>query len=165
LVLNELRMMRIDQEDAIISTNQPLRLDGLPYSNRTPTSPDPGVGLYWRDRDGQPITMACDTYDTIEGNLRGLALTLKAFRDIERHGSSDLLRRAFQGFKALPAAIPMSAPWHVTLGFDAIPGEYEIVKARYRELISKNHPDRPDGDGNATEINLAHDAAKRFFGR
>jgi hypothetical protein len=39
------------------------------------------------------------------------------------------------------------------------------VKARYREMIAANHPDRPDGDPHAaSRINAAWAAAKKELG-
>lgn len=164
-VFTQLRLMGINHQDIVISSNVKTRLDGLPYSNMKPTSEDPGVAVYWRDSDGDPLSMACDSYSSVEANIRALSLTLEAFRAIERHGSSDLMKRAFRGFKALPAAIPMSAPWYATLEFDEAPDAFELVEARYRELMKSHHPDRPGGNGaKATELNLALDAAQRFFG-
>jgi len=48
--------------------------------------------------------MAIDIYDTVAGNLAAVAATLDAMRAIERHGGAQILKRAFQGFKALPSS-------------------------------------------------------------
>lgn len=163
-MLDQLRMMGVDLEEVVVSTNVPLRLDGLPRANKAPTSPDPGVAVYWLDRDGHTMSMACDHYDTVMGNMRGLGLTMEAFRAIERHGGSRLLDQAFAGFKALPAAIPLERPWYHQLGFAEPPGTYTEAKAAYRERIAEHHPDTAGEDDRATLLNLAHEAAKQHYG-
>lgn len=163
-IVEQLRLMGIYEEDIVISSNVPVRLDGLPYANRKATSQDPGVAVYWRDEDGDPLSMACDTYDTVKGNIRGLALTLKAFRDIERHGSSDLLKRAFQGFKALPSAIPMGGERHWREVLGAEPGDsLETVRQMYHELIAEAHPDKGGNPDRAAEINVAWTKARQVL--
>src|ERR1700734_463471 len=45
-VLEQLAFFKVKRDDLVISTNIPVRLDGLPRSDRTAS--DPGVAVYWR---------------------------------------------------------------------------------------------------------------------
>jgi len=168
-LLAELRRLGVeDDEDVILSTEIPTRLDGLPYANRAPTSDDPGVAVYWTARDGKPMAMACDNYDKVIGNLRGITLTLEAMRAIERHGGTDLMNKAFAGFQALPAEGQTgSSPWYVTLGFERAPGTFDTVKSKYRQMIldvKRSGNDSGVAHESEVQINLAMQAAREHFG-
>lgn len=92
------------RESVIISTNAVTRIDGLPRSGaREPE--DPGVAVYWQiPPEPETDCMAIDRYRRLADNLAALAATVEAMRAIERHGGAAILRRAFQGFRALPAS-------------------------------------------------------------
>ena len=103
-ILAELARLGAGDRDIVVSTNIELRRDGLPRSDRRAPD-DPGVAVYWREgstREQQ--CMAIDLYDSVAGNLAAVAATIDAMRAIERHGGAQILKRAFQGFKALPAS-------------------------------------------------------------
>ncbi|MBB3832506.1 hypothetical protein FHR55_000672 [Xanthomonas arboricola] len=138
-LLEQLRMMGIDSDDLVISTNLQLRLDGLPRSGQGEPD-DPGVAVYWTDRFDRsqpPRCMAIDRYDRVADNLAAVAATLEAMRSIERHGGAAILERAFSGFAALPA--PAGPSWREVLD-PAYPEE------SYYRLRSKYHPDKEGGD-------------------
>jgi hypothetical protein len=138
-VLVELERMGIKDDDTIISTNVPLRLDGLPRSDQEPS--DPGVAVYWQKK-GQPSMrcMAIDRYTRVADNLAAVAATLDAMRAIERHGGAEILNRAFLGFAALPEKA--SQPWREVLGIasETTP-TLELIQSRYRALVKLHHPD------------------------
>lgn len=141
-VIHELKRMGVPDWNIIISTNIPLRRDGLPYAGKE--SPiDPGVAVYFR-KNNKPLVFACDAYTSVMDNLWAIAKTIDALRGIERWGASDMLERAFTGFAALPAPL-VDKPWWEILGV-ASNASQEIVKARYRELVKVHHPDK-GGDG------------------
>ena len=80
-VLAELARLGIGEQDTVISTNVPTRLDGLPRSGaREPF--DPGVAVYWQERSGARRVMAIDRYTTVADNLAAVAATLEAMRAI-----------------------------------------------------------------------------------
>ncbi len=82
-VLGELERMGIRDDDIIISTNVPLRLDGLPRSDQEPT--DPGVAVYWQKKGQSSMRcIAVDRYTRVADNLAAVAATLDAMRAIER---------------------------------------------------------------------------------
>lgn len=149
-VVGELGRMGISRDDVVISSNVPLRLDGLPRGDaRNPS--DPGVAVYWRKGKVQRC-MAVDRYDRVQANLAAIAATLDAMRAIERHGGAAILDRAFMGFAALPAP---EQPFQV-LGVGANASREEVERA-YRLLAAKHHPDRGGDPQQMARINAARD--------
>lgn len=160
-VLTELTRMGVDRQEIVISTNVPVRLDGLPRSGERQPQ-DPGAAVYWRDTwTSAPRVMAIDQYDRVEDNLAAVAATLDAMRAIERHGGAVILERAFTGFTALPApGQGAKREWWVVLDVDRATVTREGCKVAYRRLASQFHPDKPGGSHDAmTELNAAQDAA------
>jgi hypothetical protein len=103
-VHSELAKFGVESHTIIISTNVETRRDGTPRSDRR-TPDDPGVAVYWADPDsGAQQCMAIDLYTSVAGNLAAVAATIDAMRAIERHGGAQILKRAFEGFKALPSS-------------------------------------------------------------
>lgn len=96
--LTELR--RLGARSVVISTNIPIRNDGLPYA-RFAIPEDKGVAVYFQ-WDGRQMAFACDQWDKIEHNIYAIGKTIEAMRGIERWGSSDMMKAAFTGFEALP---------------------------------------------------------------
>lgn len=161
-VLAELNRLGVLDGDAIISTNLVLRLDGLPRSDQRRPD-DPGVAVYWK-RPGEDMrVMAIDVYETVEGNLAAIAATLDAMRAIQRHGGAQILERAFTGFAALPPPSPANRrPAHEVLGV-GLGASDEAIKAAYRNLARKYHPDAPGG-GDRAKFDEAVDAYQRLTG-
>lgn len=156
--LRELSLMGISRDDVIISTDIPVRLDGLPRSDRAEPS-DPGVAIYWQKK-GKPMrTMAIDKYDRVADNLAAIAATLEAMRAIERHGGATILDRAFTGFAALPEKA--SQNWRQVLG---VPSEQVVtldyIEQRFRNLVQVHHPDKGGDREKFEAIVAARDAAK-----
>lgn len=156
-VLGELGRMGVKDDDIIISTNVPLRLDGMPRSDQEPR--DPGAAVYWQKK-GWPTmrTMAIDQYWRVADNLAAIAATLEAMRAIERHGGATILERAFLGFAALPEKA--SQPWREVLGVTLATPTLQHIEERFRTLAQVHHPDK-GGDRNRFEqIVQARDAAR-----
>jgi hypothetical protein len=143
--------------NVIISTNVPLRLDGLPRSDKEPS--DPGAAVYWKKNDKQVMRcMAIDRYDRVSDNLAAIAATLEAMRAIERHGGGQILERAFVGFAALPEKA--SQPWREVLGV-TVPGPtLAHVEERFRALVKIHHPDRGGDRQEFERIVQAREAAE-----
>lgn len=150
-VLGELGRMGVSRDDVVISTNAPLRLDGMPKSNAGAIG-DPGAAVYWRQGKATRC-MAIDRYYALADNLAAIAATLEAMRAIERHGGAEILDRAFTGFVALPAP---EQPWQV-LGLPMTANRAEIEHA-YRRLAMEKHPDRGGDAGEMARLNAARDA-------
>jgi hypothetical protein len=155
-LISELRRMGIPDWNIIISTNVPLRLDGLPRSDEEPA--DSGAAVYWKKNDKQAMRcMAIDRYTRVADNLAAIAATLEAMRAIERHGGGTILERAFLGFAALPERATQH--WREVLGIEgnATP---KLVEDRFRTLAQVHHPDRGGDRNKFEEIVQARDAAR-----
>lgn len=154
-VLAELQRMGIRRDDAVISTNLVLNLNGLPRSAQArPT--DPGAAVYCQDAGARRV-MAIDQYATVEDNLAAIAATLDAMRAIERHGGAVILERAFTGFTALPAPTPeVARHWTDVLdcSLNSTPG---YILAAFRQLRSRYHPDKQD-TGDAAKFDAVQKA-------
>jgi hypothetical protein len=156
-VLTELRRLGIAEADALISTNIPVRLDGLPKGDAKEPH-DPGAAVYWRTlHDEARKVMAIDLYDRVADNLAAIAATLEAMRAIERHGGAQILERAFTGFTALPAP----RTWRDVLGLQWEQTTLEEARAAYRRLSHERHPDTGGSHDAMAELNQAWMAAER----
>ena len=72
--------------------------------------------------------------------VSGEYLMTYALRGLDRWGSSEIVKRAFRGFKALPAA-----DWRAI--FKVVSGDsLEIIKTRFHALAAAAHPDKPGGN-------------------
>lgn len=138
LVFGEIRRMGGTKQ--ILSTNVPLRNDGLPRANTPATNGETGVAVYFTYRK-KDMVFACDKYTSVADNIYAIAKTIEALRGIERWGASDMLERAFRGFAALPEKA--SSPWRETLGFGPEAAiDSDVLDTRFRELVQQHHPDR-----------------------
>ena len=154
----ELRLL--GAKGALFTSNIPLRLDGQPRATyRQPE--DPGVSVYFTLND-QRMCMASDRYKTPEENLRAVKGTIEGMRMIQRYGCSDMLERAFSGFKALGDG----ETWWQVMEFETVPGSYDEVKSAYRQLARKYHNDVPgvSQDDKMRKLNQAREDAARHFG-
>lgn len=135
----------------VISSNQPLRRDGLP-SARPGYIGDTGVAVYFKLK-GKPMCFACDRWHGVENNMQAIAKTIEALRGIERWGTGQMVQQAFTGFTALPAP---EQPWQV-LGLETSRPTREQIDEAHRRLAAEHHPDR-GGDGDKmARINAARD--------
>lgn len=141
---NELRLLGATR--IVISTNQPIRLDGLPYAIKRMID-DPGVAVYF-DLKGHNQCIPCDKWDLLQDNLRAVVKTIEALRGLERWGAKEMVDAAFRGFKALPSPddiMPIvSAPQYFSECVDEING-----RECYRQLARELHP---DNGGDAIEF-------------
>lgn len=110
---------------------------------------DPGVAA-WFTWDGDQVCIPVDRYETPEANLQAIHHILEARRVELRHGTLALVKASFRGFRALPA--PKS--WRDVLGVGAT-NDFSVVKARYRSLVGKVHPDRGGSHEQMAELNRA----------
>lgn len=155
-LLTELQRMGVKDWNVIISTNVPLRLDGMPRSDKEPA--DPGAAVYWKQKDDAPMRcMAIDRYYRVADNLAAIAATLEAMRAIERHGGGQILERAFLGFAALPERATQH--WREVLGIEGH-ATSQLVEDRFRTLAQVHHPDKGGDRNKFEEIVQARDAAR-----
>jgi hypothetical protein len=140
---------RLGATDIVASTNIEVRLDGSPRSGRrAPT--DPGAAVYFK-LEGQDHCLSCDKWDDVAGNLAAIAAHVEALRGQLRWGVADV-RRAFAGFRALPAP----APWWRVLGLEAPPSSAAALKAQFRRLARSHHPDVGGNEARMAEIGEAY---------
>lgn len=149
---------RLGGKSPIISTNIPLKRDGLPYASfRQPE--DAGVAVYFTYQ-GQQVVFACDKWNRIHDNMQAIRKAIEAIRGLERWGVSDMLKRAFTGFKALSQNVEENLSWFEILGCSEYADEEEI-KSAYRKAAKKYHPDNSE-TGSAEKfkrIKTAYDVA------
>ena len=153
-VLRELKLLGAVYP--VISTNVPLRNDGLPRA--TSGQPvDRGVAVYFMmPKTKQPCVLACDRWDRVEDNLRAVELAVKAMRGLDRWGVSEILDRAFSGFTALPppSAVDAEPHWSEILGVDRNASLKECENA-YRSKLKVVHPDAGGSHDAMVRLNRA----------
>jgi hypothetical protein len=126
---------RLGAVNVVLSSNMKYRGDGLPYS-RQPNIDDTGVAVYFTYQ-GNQMCFACDQYYELKENVQAIRKTIEALRGIERWGSSDMMKQAFQGFEALPAP---TDHWQ-TLGILKTNDEAAVKKAFRTKVKRNSHPD------------------------
>lgn len=151
-----------------ITTDLPLRNDGIPYAAQGRV-PDPGVAAWMiiPDDRGTPIerVFACDRWPTHAENMIALAKTIEALRGMDRWGCADVTNRALAGFAALPPGTPPPRTWREVIG-GTWPAGLEpadtlaIAKSRYRARVAEVHPDRGGDPAEAAAVTAAMEAAE-----
>ena len=156
-LLSELKSMRA--KNIVISTDLLLRNDGLPRSGQKKPR-DPGVAVYFM-RNGEPVSMPCDTYTEIAQNIAAVAASIAAMRTLDRHVAG-YLDKAFTGFTALPSPVTMGEPpWRSVLMVGAEESRLGMVERAYKKLRGIEHPDRGGCPERFDRINRAWVAAQQ----
>ncbi len=148
-------LSRLGVEQAYISTDQQLRVDGRPRRDSQPATY--GVAVYF-ERKGQQLCIPCDRFNSVRDNLRAIGLTLEAVRRMERYGTSQMVEAALSGFTALPANASSSVGprrWHDVLGVSP-DASREVIRAAYRALAKSRHPDAGGSEHDWKELNQAY---------
>jgi hypothetical protein len=126
--------VRDAEHDVVIYTNLSVSLSGFPRAYSSEPS-DPGVVVNW-EVNGKPRNMPIDIYKRVADNIAAIAATLKAMRDIERHGGKVIQDKAMEAFDALPA--PDSC-WQI-LNLHLLPKHQvtkEVVVNHFKEAATK----------------------------
>jgi hypothetical protein len=156
-LLEELRLL--GASDIVVSSNVPTRSDGLLHSDPRRLD-DPGIAVYFKFKNN-PMCMARDGYCTVAGNLRSLGLAIEALRQLERHGGSLMLERAFEGFLAI-APPDWKRPWREVFGIKTDwTGDLTDL---YREKARTRHPDAGGSDTLMAELNVAYAEGRQELG-
>lgn len=146
-------------DDAVISTNLHLRLDGRPRGDQGEPS-DPGVAVYFRLKKNDRV-LACDRYWRVADNIAAIAAHIEALRAIERYGVGTL-EQAFAGYAALP---PAADAWWLVLNLPQS-STLDQVDARFKDLARTAHPDVAGGSHNdMARLTAAREAARTAFRR
>jgi hypothetical protein len=155
--MDELR--RLGATKIVVSSNIPTKADGLPYAE-SKLIDDPGIAVYF-DFKGKSLVMARDGFTSPAGNIRSLTLAIEGLRQLQRHGGSVMLERAFTGFVAI-APPDWKKPWREVLGVK--PDWRGDITALYREKARNRHPDAGGSDTLMAELNVAYEEARRELG-
>ena len=150
-------------EGVVLTTNQPLRKDGLPYRNPGPIH-DPGAAVYFT-HEGKSVVMAQDRYIDLMDNIRSLCLVIEGLRQVQRHGGGVMMERAFSGFKQL--APPNHRPWREVLEIplsQSGPIDLTTLKRFYRRASARAHPDKGGSVEWQQAVNSAYNEAKLELG-
>ncbi len=162
-LLKEIESLSGDK-NPVISSNVPLRKDGAMYADMANDKiKEPGVAIYFLFNN-VPTAIACDKWLTPAENLRALALTINAMRGMDRWGCSEILKRSFTGFLAIPESTSNTNSFWETLGLRNQPGDIDAVERHYKMKSKEVHPDVPGGSTEAfQQLQEAYKKAIAFF--
>lgn len=143
---------RMGATDIVVSSNR------QPFSRSKSNPEDSGVAVYF-NRKGQEICIACDKWWRLEHNLRAIGCTAEAMRQIDHWGTEDMVDAAFSGYAALPESIIMgpgkiTRPWYDVLEVSPTASQ-ETIKAAYKSLLHKTHPDHGGDPSKFHEVQKA----------
>lgn len=122
---------------------------------------DPGVAV-WFSWDGLQVCIPVDRYQTVAANLQAIHHVIEARRTELRHGTLELVRATFMGFKALPPA-RAAKPWHDVLGVSPTATKAEIETA-YRTKAKSAHPDAGGSNADMADLTNARNTGLRAAG-
>lgn len=160
----QLELLGVPYDSAILSTNVELTMHGEPRAGRREPE-DPGVAVYFK-LHGKDRVLACDRWDQVQGNVAAIAAHIDAIRRVDRYGVGTL-DQAFAGYGALPPpGASNRPPWRKVLGLDErLAVSKADIEASYRTEAKRLHPDVPGGSHEAmAQLNEARDAALAEFG-
>ena len=152
-LFRELRLM--GAKHVVLSTDLPLRCDGLPYATAKEPS-DPGAAVYFEWK-GRQMAFCCDRWDLVRDNVQAMRHTIGALRGLDRWGTGDMVEAAFTGFTALPA--PGKRPWWEVLAIEGDASQDEI-HAAYKARAKTRHPDYGGSVEAFQELQDAYERAK-----
>lgn len=158
---DELRreISRLGGKNLVISTNIPLRNDGLPYATYKKLD-DEGVAIYFTYK-GKSMCFACDRWTKVEDNMRAICKTIDALRGVARWGTGDMLEAAFNGFTAIPPpAESAKRAWWDVLGVSRGASQVTIRDA-YLRRRSEHHPDKGGSASGFREVEDAYRQASQ----
>jgi hypothetical protein len=145
---------RLGATSVVISTNVPVRNDGLPYASAS-LPKDPGVAVYFK-LSKKDRCLACDRYHRLPDNMAAIAGHIEALRAIERYGVGTL-DQAFAGYTALP---PAADAWWLVFNLPQS-ATLDQVDARFRELARAAHPDAGGNHNDMARLTAAREAARK----
>ena len=154
-IVREVRLLGGTQ--LVVSTNIPLRRDGLPYA-ATSEPEDAGVAVYFAYK-GKQMCFACDRWRKVASNMQAIAKTIEALRGVARWGTGDMMQAAFTGFAALPPPGQTSRSWQDILGVGPL-ARVDEIEAAYKRLRSSTHPDRGGSAEAFDEVQRAYEQSQ-----
>lgn len=167
---------RLGGRRIVITSNLPVRADGLPYANSAEPA-DPAIAVWWV-QSGNEQVMACDRWSRTRDNMHAIELSLEALLGLGRWGTTQIVERAFAGFAALPPgpepnlppSTPAPRPWRTVLDLEVMTGvsralQLDMARGQYKRLARTAHPDVGGSDAAMAELNLALEAAEKELDR
>jgi hypothetical protein len=153
-LLDELRQLGATQ--VVISSNfKQDRYGSGPIDDGKRRHDDQGIAVYFF-LAGKQMAMARDAWERAEENMRSLTLAIEAMRQLDRHGGSTMMSRAFEGFTALP---PPKSCWEI-LGITPTTKE-DVIQSAFRSRAFDEHPDKGGNNIDMAELVRARDEALR----
>lgn len=147
-IRNQLSSM--EAAGVVISSNIPVRKDGLPYSSFAEPR-DSGLAVYFI-KDGKEQCIPCDRWFKIADNAQAINLTLEALRGLDRWGAKSMIDAAFRGFEALPDYTNGVVKKDYFKGMDRYDASLE-----YRRLVKTIHPDKGGDAAEFAEMQRQYD--------
>lgn len=148
----------------VLSTNMPLKRDGLPYAPKSLTASkrqeavdDPGAAVYFQWESRQ-YAFACDRWLQVDHNVQAIRLSIGAIRGMDRWGTGDMVRAGFEGFKALPPGHD-DRPWWEVLGVERGDMSRKGVKDIFKTRLMEAHPDHGGSEEETRRLLAARDQA------
>ncbi len=134
-------LSRFKATNIVISSNVPLRQDGLPLATFSEPS-DPGVVITFKAFKKDYI-FSCDCWIKVKDNLRAIGKHIEALRAIERWGVGSI-EEIFEPFLLPTSSVTYQSnqetSWWVVLEVSS-DATIEEIKSAYRTLSRKYHPD------------------------
>lgn len=130
-------LTRFKARDVILSTNVPVRADGMLYQDAARRRMDDAAAALYFKIGARDISICCDLYTDVNDNIRALGKIVEAMRTIERYGGQHLSQKSFTGFAALP---PPKDCWSI-LKLNKSLGDALSLKMR-REWVMEAFRDR-----------------------
>ena len=141
----------------VISSNQPRTKEGL-INGAAYALVDPGVAVYFTMPDLGEVQFACDRWETLQENMRAIALHLASMRGQERWGVGTT-QMAFKGYST--ALVKTSVEnWRLVFGLPRFGTVTRTdVQKAYAELAALVHPDKGGTPEAMARLNVARDEA------
>lgn len=147
-------------KNVVISSNIPVRKDGLPRSDYSKRSiNDVGVAIYFLYKNEQKV-LCCDAWRCVEDNIWAIVKSVEAMRGLGRWKVSQIIEQTFHGFKALPEKATGKSCWDI-LGMVPTRDVHAISK-KYKELAIKMHPDTGGSAEAFAELSKAREDAVQY---
>lgn len=143
---------------------------------------DPGVAVWCLTARSEQYVLACDAYMTVRDNISSLLFLVDGVRQAVLRGAGVAAGKMFEGLRVVPEDFvfeprvsqeqpptldPTSAEaqWWQLFGFSIREAaDLTTCEKKYRAMVKKIHPDKPDGDAEAMRIwTEAIQAARKHF--
>lgn len=158
-------LRRLGARNPVISSNLRRNQDGSITASQGKMLADPGIAVYFR-LNQQPRVLACDKWNSAADNMAAIAGHIEAIRTQERYGVGTL-DQAFAGYAALPpVGGTQGGDWRAELEVDKEPPALltlNLVEQQYLRLVKQRHPDNGGSHDAVVRLNLARDAARKYF--